>query len=467
LKRQNARWIFTVLWQRHDVSPGNSTYEAFMSRILVILAALVMVGCSQSLYTQGGKLVDQGKYDKAVEMFYNEIQANPKSAHAWRELGVAFYKKGDLEQAEEALKRANSIRPDVRTSLYIGLTYEKQENYGKAIDAYRASLSLKPRGDAKNTIQARLDLLISRRIKEEVSRALEHEGDIDVQTIPENTVGVVDFDNTHLPPELAPIGKGLAEFTAIDLAKVHSLRVVDRLKINMILDELKLSSSQYADPAFAPRVGRLLGSHHIITGSVLGIGDDAIRLDGALVNTRDSSAEMTDPTEGAVVKFFKVQKDFVFKVVDKLGVTLTAEERDAIEKVPTESYLSFLAYCRGLDYKSRGMFTEAHREFQHASQEDKGFAEAQAQAEALSYAPTAAMEEAGSFERFESQMTSQSDEDLLSDGLDRFQASTVINSGFITDLGALDRFGNTPDSPTRRTDKNGTVIIRGNLDVVQ
>ena len=64
--------------------------------------------------------------------------------------------------------------------------------------------------------------------------------------------------------EMAPLAKGFAEFTAIDLAKVKSLRVIDRLKIDMILDELQLSASGAVDPSTAPRMGKLLGSKHLM-----------------------------------------------------------------------------------------------------------------------------------------------------------------------------------------------------------
>jgi len=102
--------------------------------LLMALAA----GCSQSLYMQGRRHLEEGNYDSAISAFYQEISANPASADAWRELGVAFYEKGDLVKAEDALKQANNIRPDARTHLFLGLVYEKQQDYNRAIDAYTA-----------------------------------------------------------------------------------------------------------------------------------------------------------------------------------------------------------------------------------------------------------------------------------------------------------------------------------------
>jgi len=295
---------------------------------------------------------------------------------------------------------------------------------------------------------------------------LANEAGIDVDTIPENTIAVVDFDNTHLPPDMAPISKGLAEFTALDLGKVASLRVVDRMKIDAIMGELKLSSSKYADPSTAPRMGRLVGSRRIVTGSLLGIGDKTIQLDGAVVNTRDSSTAVTGAMEGDLDKIFAVEKSLVFKVIDNLGIALTAEERDAIEKIPTESYLAFMAYCRGLEYKSQGMYEAARQEFRQAQQEDNGFQEAGVQVKALASAPATASEEPGAFEQFELGLSAASDQESSQGGIDRFQNGLLADQDFIRDSEKLDRHGNTPDSPDRTSDitGTGTVTIRGNLD---
>jgi tetratricopeptide (TPR) repeat protein len=437
-----------------------------MWKIACAALMLILIGCSSGPYSQGQRLVDEGQYDQAIDMFYDQIRENPKDAGAWRELGIAFYEKGDLMKAEDALKQANNIKPDSRTNLYLGLIYEKEEDYGRAIDAYRAALSLGPNSRTKTQLQAHLDLLTRKRIQQEVSQALAAESKINVDTIPDNTIAVVDFDGSHLPPDLAPISKGLAEFTALDLGKVKSLRIVDRTKIEAVLRELKLSSSRYADPSTAPRMGRLLGSNHIVTGTVLGIGVDEIQLDGAVVSTRDSLPELTPPVKGNLEKVFALQKKFVFDVIDSLDITLTPEEREAIQKVPTESYLAFLAYCRGLDYKSRGMFEEAESQFRDAVRIDGSFQPAVVQSKALAVAPAMEAQQDMTPEQVENSLVAASESGGGED-LAQFQAGTVLLNRFIRDPRLLDRFGNTPETPDRTIDfrQDGIVTIRGSLDV--
>lgn len=435
-----------------------------MRKCVVIAVLGIVIGCSAGMHQQGRRLVEEGKYQQAIDLFYEQIRANPKDAIAWRELGVAFYEQGDPVKAEDALKQAQNIQPDPRIHLYLGLIYEQQDDFDRALEAYRVALSLNPNKSTRTMLRAHLDLLARKKVEHEISQALAGESRIDVDTIPENTIAVVDFDNTHLPLELAPISKGLAEFTALDLAKIKSLRVVDRTKIDVILKELRLSSSEYADPATAPRMGRLLGSNHIVTGSVLGIGDDEIKLDGAVVNVRDSSAQMTEAAEGNLEQIFALQKDLVMDVVSNLGITLTAEERKAIREVPTESYLAFLAYSRGLDYKSRGMFEAAESQFRQAVQLDHNFQQAAVQSKAMANAPVMEAQQSKSFEEFEADLTTASEEGGLDDDVGSFQRSSLELNGFIRNPSILDRYGNTPDAPIRIVETVGTVIVRGYLN---
>jgi tetratricopeptide (TPR) repeat protein len=437
-----------------------------MRTIVAVLVLAMVAGCASDQLRQGRHLAEQGRYEQAVDTLYSYIDANPKSAPAWRELGVVFYENGDLTKAEDALLQANNIAPDSRTNLYLGMTFEKAGNIDRAIDAYQAALGLNPGSRTRDMIQAHLNELMAQKIRQEVSTSLTNEAAIKADTIPDNTIAVVDFDNSRLPADLAPLSKGLAEFTAADLSKVKSLRVVERQKLDFLLKEMKLASSEYANPAYSPRLGRLMGSRHIVTGSLMGVGDKEFRMDGAVVSTADSSAKPTSPTEGTLDRFFQVQKEFVFKVIDNLGITLTPQERDSIQKVPTESFLAFMAYCRGLDYQSRGMMDQARQEYRQAAAADNKFIAARQQVKTLSLPAPTAPGAPGSLEQLESSAGEESGGDQSSTGLDQFQAGTLDRTGFIKDLNNLDEFGNPSDAPPRtgKVTMTGTIIIQGDLD---
>jgi len=431
-----------------------------MTRIALVTLLVFLVGCSAGFYGKGRKLTEQGRYDQAIEAFYEEIARYPQRAEAWRELGVAYYEKGDLTKSEDALKQANAIKPDARTSLYLGLVYERQEMTDQAVAAYGAAISMDPGGKTAAMIRAHLDRLVAQRVRAEVDQALQGEASISVEQIPENTVAVVTFDGSNLSSELAPLARGLAEFTTADLSKVSSLRVIDRLKIDMILDELKLGASGVVDRSTAPRMGKLLGSKHLVSGTVMDLGETGIRLDGVLVNTGDSSSAMTDPAEGKLNEIFRVQKQFVFDVIDSLGITLSAEERNAISEVPTESYLAFLAYCRGLDYESRGFYRDAQSSFNQAVQLDQGFGDAQNKAASMD----ASLSLGGpdySLSQFETSVVAASE-----------PSTTMEEGGLDQRLSRINQFGGLPELGTQRPTnappglgQTAIVIVRVNLNV--
>lgn len=438
-----------------------------MRTIVAVMVLVMAVGCASDQLNRGRHLTEQGRYEQAIDTLYGYINAHPKSAPAWRELGVAFYEKGELVKAEDAFAQANAIAPDPRANLYLGMTFERAGNIDRAIDAYRTALALGPKAKARETIEAHLDQLMVLKLQEDVSASLTNEAAIKADTIPDNTIAVVDFDNSRLPADLAPLSKGFAEFTAADLSKVKSLQVVERRKLDVLMKELNLASSVCVDPAYSPRLGRLMGSRHVVTGSIMGTGEKDFRLDGAVVNTADSSSQPTGPTEGTLDRFFQVQKDFVFKVIDNLGITLTPEERDSIQQVPTESFLAFMAYCRGLDYQSRGLLDQAKQEYRQAAAADNKFVAARRQVSALSLPTPPAPGTPESLQQLESSAGGEGGgEGESSSNLGQFQVGALDRAGFIKDLNDLDAFGNPSDAPARtgKVTSSGIIIIQGDLD---
>src|SRR5260370_340857 len=55
-----------------------------------------------------------------------------------------------------------------------------------------------------------------------------------------------------------PLSRGLAELITTDLAYLRTLRLLERLQIGMLMDELKLRRTERMDPATAARGGPLL-----------------------------------------------------------------------------------------------------------------------------------------------------------------------------------------------------------------
>src|SRR5207237_726105 len=82
-----------------------------------------------------------------------------------------------------------------------------------------------------------------------------------------------------------PLSRGLAELITTDLAYIRTLKLLERLQIGVLLDELKLGTSQRAAPATAARVGRLLRAERMVQGTVTipSTGAGSVRLTASVV----------------------------------------------------------------------------------------------------------------------------------------------------------------------------------------
>jgi len=355
--------------------------EAGLFLSMILLGTLIISSCAGGLSTKGRNLIEKGEYAEAIEIYNREISKNPGKKDVRRDLAFAYYKKGDYPNALESISKADQADP--LTHLCRGLILEASGDNNEAIKSFGNSLQYHPNTKTKALIKSHLDALIRSSLQIEVDDAVAQEGTLGAQDIPDNTIAVVKFDGTLLPKETAPIAAGIGEFTMVDLSKVETLRLVERLRVEILLKELEIGSSQAVDPAQAPRFGRLLGSKSVVTGKLVGAGIERFRLDGALINTSDASSKLTEPGEAGLVldDILRVQKAMVFEILEYLGVQPTDADRDSIMAKPTESLEAFLAYSRGLEFMILGMYEEAIEQFRLALQYDGGFELASGQLE--------------------------------------------------------------------------------------
>ncbi|HZI44674.1 MAG TPA: CsgG/HfaB family protein, partial [Ilumatobacter sp.] len=67
---------------------------------------------------------------------------------------------------------------------------------------------------------------------------------------------------------LAPLAYALADLLMTDLARSAQLRIVDRLRLDALLREVRLVEAGRVDTATAPRVGRLVGARRLVIGAL-------------------------------------------------------------------------------------------------------------------------------------------------------------------------------------------------------
>lgn len=362
----------------------DAAMKKFTPGIISLFIMLFLSGCAASLYRQGTSLMKEDKYDEAIGVFQQNLTQNPDDFNTWREIGVAFEKKNDFDQALTNLQKAYSIEPkDAETILHLGLCYEGKQDYDNALQYYKNYNNLSGSSSAKDAIEGRISLVIKKKTALEVKNAVKNEANINVASIPDNTVAVLYFQNLGKNKQLDPLQKGITEMIITDLSKVKKLKVVERVKLQKLLDEISLGQSGIVDPATAPRVGRLLGASTLMNGSFLELDQDNVRFDVNMTGVKDATKQNSTNMTGSLKEFFKAQKELTFDLIAKLGYTISDEEREAIQIIPTESFLAFQAYSKGLDMEDKGQMQQAAEQYKQAAAIDPGFSEASAKAQSV------------------------------------------------------------------------------------
>jgi tetratricopeptide (TPR) repeat protein len=354
------------------------------SGIISLFIVLFLSGCAASLYRQGTSLMQEEKYDEAIGVFQKNLTQNPDDYKTVRDIGIAYEKKDDFDQAITNLLKAYTLAPDDgETILYLGLAYEGKQDYDNALQYYKNYTKLSGFNSAKEAIEGRITLIAKKKTELEVKNAVKNEANINVDSIPDNTIAVLYFQNLGKNKQLDPLQKGITEMIITDLSKVKKLKVVERVKLQKLLDEIQLGQSGVVDPATAPRVGKLLGASTLMNGSFIDLDNDNLRFDVNMTGVKDASKQNSSNMTGSLKEFFKSQKQLTFDLISKLGYTLTDEERESIQIIPTESFLAFQAYSKGLDMEDKGQMQQAAEQYKQAAAIDPGFTEATAKAQSV------------------------------------------------------------------------------------
>jgi len=153
------------------------------------------------------------------------------------------------------------------------------------------------------------------------------------------TIAVIDFENNSVDDaeKYTNLGGALSKILINDFFSLSKLQVVERERLQYLLDELKLTDEKVGgknimDPSSAPRVGKLLGAHSFVFGSFIRLGD-VFRLDARLVKTETGEIFKTASVEGEPDEIFELAKELTVEITKDLEVKIEELERDKLEKV--------------------------------------------------------------------------------------------------------------------------------------
>lgn len=112
------------------------------------LLSLLMTGCATQI-DKGTALLEEGKYEEAVDIFEKASEKDSMEKEAYRGLGISYYELGQYEKAAAAFQSAIDKGARKTPELYnlLGISYMKTEQYEKAAECFAEGGKMEDAGE--------------------------------------------------------------------------------------------------------------------------------------------------------------------------------------------------------------------------------------------------------------------------------------------------------------------------------
>lgn len=263
---------------------------------------------------------------------------------ALRFLGRAYSAKGLYDKAKESISQLLKLEPpmvvfnpDYEPPVFMKLYYESRKEFSGTLAVERPDPGMK-------------------------------------------TLAIIDFKNRSVDhkEQYDPMEQGFADLMINRLNNSTNLKVVERERINWILNEIKLQNEN--DMEGAVRLGKQLGVQSVLLGSFIIVGDQ-IWLGARLVKVETSEILLTDEIKGDLDKFFDLVDQLGQKIADKINVTLKQQTAQETSEAP--SLDAIMAYSVGLSYLEKDDYKNAYEKFEEALKISPNYEKAKLKAQSI------------------------------------------------------------------------------------
>jgi TolB-like protein len=312
---------------------ARTTYAIALGIVLLSLAALIAQAGTPEVLSEAQSMYNDGRFAEAIDLLTKVASDSTLNQTASKDIYLLLAKasagKNFTDQAIVYMRKVVEIDPNFR-------------------------LNTKVEPPQVQRVWFKVDSL--RSVSDTESK--------------QQTLAVLYFENNSVADREAMDGlsKGLSAMLVTDLMGSPGVRIVERERIQFLLDELKMQKSEYFDQSAAVRVGKLLGAHNLVLGSFSKIDKNTMRIDARWVKTETGEIIKSEKIEGRPSQLAKMQNELSAKVASWMGVEMAAAPKD--DKQPIEAVL---AYTRGLNLEDEMQLTAAYEAYKEALAADPKF----------------------------------------------------------------------------------------------
>jgi serine/threonine protein kinase/Flp pilus assembly protein TadD len=152
----------------------------------------------------------------------------------------------------------------------------------------------------------------------------------------EKSIAVLPFENISPNKDDAYFADGVQDEILNNLAKIAQLKVSSRTSVMQYRGDNNRDLRQIA---------AVLGVAHVLEGAVRRDGNH-VRVSTELVDARNDSTIWADSYDRNLSDIFAIQSEIAQNIVTKLGVRFSSEEKQEIQRKPTENLQAYELYLR-------------------------------------------------------------------------------------------------------------------------
>lgn len=346
-------------------------------KVFLILILIQFAAC-----TSGSLLDDPVEARQQAAEWENELVKNPDDFEMRRNLCIYYVQVKDHERAKYHLQQAVVQNPeDPAINFYHALNLEFFNQPDEAIQVYNKYANYPEDSPYRDLMEGRLIWLNRDKAYSETKSLFQEEENLSVLDVSDNTLAVFPLIYQGTDVTYVPLSRGFSEMVSIDLSKVKQLRVLERVRIQAVLDEIKFSQTSLVDQSTAPRAGKILKAGTIVSGDYDVTKNGYFRINLGSWDSQTSLRKSWVNESGSMDDFFRLQKAVVFAFLKANGIELTKTEMEEISLIPTQNLQAFLSYSKGLLSEDAGNYKQAETYFNDAINLDPQFNNAQNKAE--------------------------------------------------------------------------------------
>ena len=174
------------------------------------------------------------------------------------------------------------------------------------------------------------------------------------------SIAVLYYQNQTGNAAFSPLQKGMTVMLITDLSKLRDfeehkdLKVVERGRLQAILEEVELGETGLVDIDTAPRMGKLLGARYLAGGDILKGSVTELQMEPSMIDVSGNATFEQASAEGDLADLISMEKAILFEIVRSMKVELTAEQKERLETPLSTNVDALMDYFKGIEASDKG-----------------------------------------------------------------------------------------------------------------